>query len=412
VEAQYNFNFSFADIITGASLRRYDPNSFGTIFEDTLINAGDTLMDGKADPTASYIDISSFEYGGYLQASKRIWNDKLKLSGSIRIDKSQNYSQQLSPRLSAVFSYKDHNFRVAAQSAFRSPTLQNQFLLIDLGPIMLTGNLNGSGNLSKDGFSIPFYTLESVGDFMAMYDSVDANNNYVGEVKPELLKSMTISPLVPEQVKTIEFGYRGILGRGLYVDLNAYYGVYTNFIGNIRLALPHGEAVAGEETGMDAVLTDDFQPYQVPVNAQEQVSTYGASMGLAYYFGKGMMAKVNYTYAELDTSGLEDPIIPGFNTPRNKFNIGLTGRRIWREMGFSINYKWIEKFYWESSFGDGDVPGYNLLDMQMNYEFKDMNSKFAIGASNLLGNRHIEAYGAPTIGRLFYASWSFQFDEL
>jgi outer membrane receptor protein involved in Fe transport len=150
----------------------------------------------------------------------------------------------------------------------------------------------------------------------------------------------------------------------------------------------------------------------VPVNAQEKVATFGSSIGLAYYFGQGMMAKFNYTYAVLDTSDLTDPIIPGFNTPRDKFNIGLTGSRVWKEMGFSINYKWVEQFYWESSFGDGPIPGYNLLDMQLNYEFTDMSSSFAIGASNLLDNRHIEAYGAPMIGRIFYASWSFNFEDL
>ena len=55
-----------------------------------------------------------------------------------------------------------------------------------------------------------------------MYDSVGSNNNYIGEVKPGLLDTITLAPIKPEQVKTIEAGYKGILFSGLYVDLNVY----------------------------------------------------------------------------------------------------------------------------------------------------------------------------------------------
>ena len=410
-EGQYNFNFDFADIITGANVRRYDPNSYGTIFEDTLVFFGDTLADGQADVKADFVDIQVIEYGAYVQAMKRIMKNKLKFSGSIRVDKSQNYDAQLSPRVSAVYTHENHNFRISAQSAFRPPTLQNQYLLIDLGIIKLNGNVNGSGNLSKDGDLVPFYTLQSAKDFKAMYDSVDANGNYVGSVQTGLLETITIDPIKPERLQLYEIGYKGIIGKGLYVDVMAYYSIYKDFIGNIKVALPKGDAVAGEESGEDAILTGEMQPYQIPTNAKQDVSAYGASAGLNYYFGKGLMAKVNYTYAVLDTSDLTDDIIPGFNTPRNKFNIGLVGTKIWKDFGFSVNFKWIEKFRWESSFGDGDIPSYNLLDIQLNYHFTDLFSTLRIGASNLLENKHIEAYGAPRVGRIFYASWSFHFDD-
>mgnify|MGYP001296861102 CR=1 FL=1 len=368
------------------------------------------MANGQNNFDADFVDISSYEYGAYAQATKRIMNNKLKLSASFRADKSKNYDLQMSPRISGVYKHKDHHFRLAAQSAFRSPTLQNQFLLIDLGPIILSGNLNGSGNLSQDGSPLVFYTLESVQDFTAMYDSVDANNNYIGEVIPGLLDTITLAPIKPEQVKTIEAGYKGILFSGLYVDLNVYYSQYASFIGDIRVARPDGNGVAGEESGMDAILTKAYQPYQIPVNAKEEVITYGGGIGLAYYFGK-IMAKTNYTYSLMDTAGLTDPILPGFNTPKHKCNVGLVGTRVWKELGFSVNYKWVEGFRWESSFGDGDVPSYTVLDGQVNYHFKDLFSTLRIGASNMLDNRHVEAYGSPIIGRLFYASWTFKFDE-
>ena len=99
-----------------------------------------------------------------------------------------------------------------------------------------------------------------------------------------------------------------------------------DFIGPIRVVQPNGTAKAGEESGTDAILTGSYRVYQVPINAGQQVNTWGAEAGLAYYFSNQYMGMVNYTYADIDTSKLTDPIIPGFNTPKNKVNMGLRGR--------------------------------------------------------------------------------------
>ena len=158
-------------------------------------------------------------------------------------------------------------------------------------------------------------------------------------------------------------------------------------------------------------MTRAYDPYQIATNANDDVSTYGGAIGVVYYFYRGLAAEANYTYAVMDTSGLTDPIIPGFNTPRHKLNIGFKGTRIYKELGFSANFKWVDKFRWESSFGDGDVASYYLLDVQLNYNFPKLYSTLRIGGSNLLDNQHVEAYGSPTIGRLIYAAWSFNFDD-
>ena len=398
LEGQYNFDVKEASVIAGAHYRLYDPNSFGTIFSDTLMNPGDTLANGQSDFNAEFVDIKVYEYGGYMQASKKFMNDKLKLMGSFRVDKSKNYDYQYSPRLSVMYQNGDHNFRISAQQAFRAPTLQNQYLLIDLGPIILEGNLNGQGNL---------YTLNSVDTFRNHYDSTY-------EVKPELLEAVNVDPIRPEQVQTIEFGYRGILGTGFYVDLSAYYSIYSNFIGNIRAyKMLNDSAEAGTEDGTNAVLTHSssnktIELYQYPINAATNVATYGATVGLAYYLSSKYTIKGNYTYSDIDTTGLDDDVIPGFNTPRHKFNLGLVGIRIWRDLGFTANYKWTDSFFWQSSFGDGSVPSYSTVDLQLNYSFDNYNSVVRVGVSNLLDKKRIEAYGAPSIGRFIYASVAYR----
>lgn len=409
VEGQYKIPVKNARLnwITGGNFRRYDPQSFGTIFRDTLVNRNDTLPDGSADLKAKFIQLSIWEVGAYTQASYRV-TEKLNLIASIRADKNSNFQPQFSPRASAVFSQKNHVFRLSAQSAFRTPTLQNQYILLTLGqvpilredefvPFRLEGNLLGNTNL---------YDLNSAKDFIQYYDSTY-------EIAPERLKQESIAKLRPEQLRSIELGYRFSTQNKFFVDFVAYYNSYRNFIGEKRFIAPTGQGVqAGEESGADALLTGNYAMLQIPINSTQTVTSYGATVGLAYYLGRGITPTLNYTYSDIDTSKIiADGIIPGFNTPKHKFNIGLTGNKVWKGFGFNLNYRYQTAFYWESTFGNGNVPAYSTLDAQLNYAFEKIHSTLRIGGSNLLNKGYRTAYGAPLIGRMGYVAWTFDLDK-
>lgn len=402
VEGQYQFDWKWMDVLVGANFRRYDPQSYGTIFSDTLVNRGDTLANGAADRTKEFVDLSQIEYGGFLQLTKRLFDDKFKIQGSVRLDKNQNFPLQFSPRLSFMYDLKGHIFRVAAQSAFRSPTLQNQYIRLDVGPLIISGNLNGWDNL---------YTLESVTAFNDYIDSVQVNNLWndsVYDVASGKLKTYSAKPIRPEQVKTVEVGYRGTFFKRLFVDANFYYNWYTDFIGEIRVVQPFN-SVAGEESGVDQLLSHSEgsptrQIYQIPVNADQEVRSMGATLGLAYYIGQNYTVSMNYTFARLIDSDLDDPIIPGFNTPEHKINLGVKGRKVWKGLGFGVNFQWVDEFQWQSTFGDGTVPSYHVLDLQVSYEVPKWYSTFRVGASNVYNQQRIEAYGSPTIGTMVYGS--------
>ena len=171
---------------------------------------------------------------------------------------------------------------------------------------------------------------------------------------------------------------------------------------------PEGIGVAGEESGENAIFTGDYDLFQIKINAEEKVYSYGAALSLSYYLGKGITVLGNYTWADLKINE-DNPILPGFNTPNHKFNLGLQGRKVWKGIGFSMNYKWVGDYYWESSFGDGPVTGYTMLDAQLSYEFDDLYSTIRIGGSNLLGDEYKTAYGSPAIGRFFYVTYTFDF---
>ncbi|MFN8284983.1 MAG: TonB-dependent receptor [Chitinophagales bacterium] len=396
IEASYNHTFKYnINWIVGASYRLYIPRSYGSIFYDTLLNKADTLADGSPNLNAKFLDLKTYEAGGYTQITVELFKKHLKIVGSARVDKTTNFKVQFSPRISVIGTYKNHSLRFSYQQAFRTPTLQNQYISLNLGAINLLGNLNG----------VTGYDFQSVKDFQADY-----NTNLVPNYN--LLKVVKFDKLRPEQVNSMEFGYRGVVAKKLYIDFVAYFNRYFHFIGDIRYYIPTGEdLVVGTEAANDAMLKNAYtRLYQRPVNARHKVDAYGVSIGLNYYIWRSLVASVNYTYSDLNTKNLVDPIIPGFNTPKHKFNIGLNAQRIWKGLGFGINFKWVDKYQWESTFGDGLVPSYHLLDMQVSYEFPRWFT-LQVGASNIYNNKHIEAYGSPKIGAIYYGTMLFDLER-
>lgn len=410
VEGQYNFDYPWLDILVGASFRRYDPQSFGTIFSDTLVNAADTMENGSADLSAEFVDLSVWEVGGFLQLSRKFFNDNLKVMASVRVDKHVNFPVQFSPRAAIMYNLKGHIFRVAAQSAFRTPTLQNQFIRLDVGPLTIAGNLNGWDNL---------YTLNSVTMFNEFLDSVQTQGVWfdsVYDVAARKLQTYNAKKIRPEQVKTIELGYRGVFFKKLYVDATWYYNWYTDFIGEIRVVQPKN-AVAGEQSGVDQLLSytpsnESYTRYQIPVNATQQVRSTGATVGLAYYINDKYSATVNYTWAKLIDDDIDDNIIPGFNTPEHKINLGVKGRNIWKGLGFAANFQWVDSFYWQSTFGDGTVPSYSFLDLSISYDIPKWFTTLRVGGSNIYNMKRQEAYGSPKVGAMVYGSILFDIKKL
>ncbi|HLP18962.1 MAG TPA: TonB-dependent receptor [Chitinophagales bacterium] len=408
VEGQYNWDFvKWLDIITGVSYRIYMPNSRGTIFEDT-----------------GSVKIRVHEVGAYLQATKRLLKDEsLKIIGSIRVDKNSNFKAQVSPRASLVYTYtaakSDHTFRAGVTSAFRTPTLQDLYLYLDVGRLFLVGNLNGYTNL---------FTRESVLNWYRTPGTVDEKDPTV------ILKPTTLAPLKPERVLSVDFGYRTEIAKKVFIDVSAYWSRYSNFIGFQRVvrtasgnanANPNGteeektayENAVGNIMGSDSLGSVEgsdgkklYRVYQMWVNATTAVPAWGAAVSVAYYVGKGITPYVNYTYSDLDDSRLVNngaTVLSGFNTPKHKFNLGVNASRVVGGLGFNANFKWVTSYKWQSPFADGVVPSFHTLDLQLYYEIDKAYSTIRLGASNIYNNRHIEAVGSPKIGAMYYVAWSF-----
>jgi outer membrane cobalamin receptor len=217
-------------------------------------------------------------------------------------------------------------------------------------------------------------------------------------------------PIRPEQVQSIEVGWRGILFEKLWFDMSYYYSSYKHFIG-YKFAV---DILAFEpQTGFPLF----FDILRISANAQSRVTTQGFSIGGDYHVGQFVTLSGNYSWNVLNKKGTDDPIVPAFNTPEHKFNIGISGHgmpipifgSLNHGFGFNINYKWIEGFIFEGSPQfTGFVPTYDLLDMQVNWRITKLNTTVKVGASNVLNNKQFQTYGGPRIGRLAYISFLYQ----
>jgi outer membrane receptor protein involved in Fe transport len=370
VHGEYKFTPSWMNITVGANYRWYRPESDGTIFSDT---AG--------------IQIKNAEGGVYAGLEKDLFDKKLKLSLTGRVDKNENFDYLVSPAFSVVWlPGNDQVIRASFSSAIRNPTLADQYLYYPVGRAILLGN--------KDGFD-SLVTVSSLIDFY------DANKNF------DKLSFFNVKPVEPEAVKTVELGYRATISNKLYIDLSAYYSWYDNFIGyQIGADVDILNLFYIDFLG-DTIYYNDLRfnnIYRVASNANDRVTTRGVSAGLNYYIGKYFALTTNYSYNLLDKEGSDDPLIPAFNTPEHKFNIGFNGRDI-GNFSFNVNYKWVDGFNYEGSPQfTGPIKSYDVVDAQVNYKFLDEKLVFKLGASNILDKKHYQLYGGPLIGRLYYFS--------
>ena len=361
------FDSEFAKFTVGANGRIYTPKSEGALFSDT---GGVTIVNR--------------EFGVYGGLEKRFKDEEWILKASMRLDKNENFDFLPSPALSLIWQpNKEHSLRATFTSAIRNPTLLNQYMYYNVGRAKLVGNISGYDSL---------VTIESLRD-------------YYYTQNPDTLSYFNLDPIAPEEVKSVEIGYRGVLFKNLYVDMNYYFNSYTNFI--------------GFTTGADiTILQSGFvvnDVYRIATNSRETITTQGATVGLNYYLGDHYAINGNYSWNVLNKES-DDPIIPAYNTPEHKFNIGFRGRDLainkFDGLGFNINYKWIEGFIFEGSPQfTGSVPTYGLLDAQINKRIDKANLTIKIGASNLLNNQVLQVYGGPFVGRMIYTSLSFDWKD-
>ncbi|NMH87434.1 TonB-dependent receptor [Flavivirga algicola] len=414
-DANYNFSHltDFADIQVGGSYRKYVLNSFGSIYTDKLS------------------EIPYSEVGLYTQIQKKfLEDDRLKLTASIRYDKSELFDAFFSPRLSLGYNLgedNNHNLRASFQTGFRNPDTQALYIGFNVGSIILLGS--APDNPQRDLRTVSGDDISTIGQSIIGnsfdYDGTGAYNNsftrssaaaFAASQNPADLKIANPGIVKPEQVSSFEVGYRGKLDK-VIIDFSAYLNQYQDFITTVDVVNPfYGDVqlsqtapVNGTPTPLAiiALANSDFQAYRAYTNTTADVNSYGAALGVTSKIFGNYDLGMNYTYAKLDFDRDANPDFQtNFNTPEHKFKASFGNTNLFENFGFNVAWRWSDNYVWEASFATAEVPAYHVLDAQINLRVPSLKSTFKAGASNLLGDEYFTAVGTGLIGSQFYLSWT------
>lgn len=370
-----------AEILIGGNYKKYLLNSNGTLFAEDLLG-------GK---------IGIDEFGGYLQASYKLLEDKLKITGSGRYDKNSNFEPKFTPRVSAVYQVaKDHNIRVSYQTAYRFPSTQNQYInLFVNGGIRLMGGLpilREKYNFANN----PAYTLASLQAAAAFVNGGGSPATALG-----MLKAQTFEEFKPESMTSYEVGYKGLINKKLLIDAYVYMGKYANFIGDIRCV----QSNTGSPVGLLNATTRTI--YSISANLNQDVNTMGWGLSAEYLFPKNFYASANVYGDKIDD--LPSDFISYFNTPKTRANIsvGNNGFGCDNRVVFNVVVRTQASMHYEGTFGVSHLPGYTTVDAMLGYKYPKIKSILKIGATNLYNKYYRTGFGSPAVGGLYYVSFGY-----
>ncbi|MCX6201414.1 MAG: TonB-dependent receptor [Bacteroidetes bacterium] len=383
VDAQYNLTEALGlaksgtDFLVGFNTKQYQLNSEGTIFADTL----------------GAININ--EFGAYGQLSQKLFKEIVKVTISGRYDKNTNFAGRFTPRASAVIKLKqDHNIRLSYQTAYRFPTTQNQWInLLVGGGTRLMGGLpqlrdyyNFSGN--------PGFTLASVQAFGA--------SAAAGAPNPTLLKAQNFGEFKPESSTSFEVGYKGLFGKMLLIDAYMYNSRYQNFISGVTVIQSRGSY-----NPMNLLFESSRIAYSISTNAPGEVTVKGWGASADFLLPKNFTIGANLYSDEI--GNLPAGFVSYFNTSKYRANLTFanSGFGTNNRYGFNLVYRTVSDFFYEGTFGTGQMPGYKTLDGQISYKFPAIKSMVKVGGTNLLNKYYRTGWGNPSIGGLYYVSFAY-----
>jgi len=382
-EIQYSNSFSVGtgtlELVTGAQYRQFLPDSEGTFLAD-----------------AGGQDIDETEYGGYLQLDYRP-TDALRINAAARVDEHSEYDAQFSPKAAMVYTVApSHNVRVGYNRAFKSPTILNNSLFITapgLGPVF-------RGN--SDGFTIR--------------EGPTTNATVVRQV----------DALQPEEVNSIEVGYKGVIGEQLAVNLTGYNSWYTDFISpltqvanpanpeNPTFGFENGQLTPPEANQPNGFLWTYFNFGSATVRGLDFGTRYTTAD--QKFSVSGNLSLIELSDFEQGDANRELLL----NVPNTKVKGSVTMRDVGFDNYFvSASGRWKSAYefrsgYWDSEtfYDDGEVPSRFTANLTAGYTIPDTGVELKASVTNLFDTDTPDVLGAPETERLIWVSATYSFQGL
>lgn len=323
-------------------------------------------------------------------------NLKVVIAG--RYDKGSLYDAQWSPKASLVWGVgSGHTLRFTYNQAFQVPNYSEFFLAAPAGAPV---------NLAATPLAplIPFIGAPTI--------PILARGN---------------PNLGVEKIKSYEAGWSGIFGNKAFVTLDYYYNQTENFVTDllpgVNPEFPGFKANPALPASVQALVTGSLKAAFGPrfvgltnlangapalifsyANAGK-VDEQGAELAINYYLSDSWVLDGNYSYFDYTVKKASvpgDQLLP--NAPANKFNLGLSYRQ--PKWDLTLKYRWVDSFRWAAGVFVGNVPRYDLINLNGNFRVTDHIS-LGVSLSNALNNKHWEAWGGDLMKRRALGSLTF-----
>ncbi|GAB2665216.1 TonB-dependent receptor [Flavihumibacter cheonanensis] len=352
---------------------------------------------GKAGRTIRY-----GRTGAFVSVYKQLLQDKLRLGVAVRADKNDYFNVKWNPRVTAVYSINSNqSLRLSFTSSYRFPIVFEAYSNVNSGGVKRVGGLpvmsNGIFENAWLQTSIASYQAAILRDVnqggLSRQDAIEKNKG--------LLQKNPYTYLEPEQVRSVEIGYRGVFLSGrLYVDGGAYFNRYNSFIAQANMNIPRTK----NPDSLAFYLADNRlqEQYRMWTNSSTTIDNIGFHAGGSFRLVKDYVINANTSFQQLLKTSNEDGLEDGFNTPEWMVNAGIANKDIHQGIGAGINLRWQSRYYWESFLVNGDVPSITTLDANISYQFTKMPLQLKLGGNNLFNRYYYSILGGPSIGGYYY----------
>ena len=384
-EVNYNLQdlVSIADIIIGASHRKYALRSNGTLFTDYT-------------SPIEFVDM-----GLYAQVKKDLFGGALKLTGSMRYDKSQFFDGHITPRIGGLlFLSENQNLRFSYQTGYRNPSSQDQYIGLDIGSAILMGS--SPDNVER--FSMDVLGVTTTDRYTLTGNHIKNNSYTLSSVQAGAPVIAELGNVEPEYVKSYDLGYR-INGKKTALDINAYFTEWDNFISAENVVTPM--FMHPTFGGLAAIAQGDFRIVSYDSNTDEVVRTYGLTVGLETNLFKIYDLNISTSYNKMKFATFGSDYKSYFNTPQTRVKIALGSTKLAKNFSFNISAKYHDKFYWEQSgFMDGWIDSNTTFDATMSFAVPKINANIKVGGVNIGGCEYQNMPGSGFIGQQYYVGFT------
>jgi hypothetical protein len=412
-EINYNLQdlVSIADIIIGASHRKYTLRSNGTLFTDY-------------DAPIVFVD-----QGLYAQAKKSFGG--LTLTGSMRYDKSQYFDGHVTPRIGGILAINENqNVRFSYQTGYQNPSSQDQYIGLDVTQTIFMGtspdnigrfkmDVAGVSDITKKYTLTGQYVIDNAWTLNSALQAagaagaanVAAGGGLAGQMAAlgaanGLLQKAELGNVQPQYVKSYDFGYR-INGKKTAFDINVYLTEWDNFIAAKNVIVPMYDAGAALGGTTTALLQSDFRVMSVDSNTDTKVVTHGVSGSFETALFNTYDLNITSSFNKMEFDDPTSDYEAGFNTPQTRVRISLGSDKLADNFAFNVSMSYHDGFLWQQSgFPDGFVPENTTFDASANFAVPSVKGNIKIGATNLFGEEYMPFIGTGAIGQQFYVGFT------